>query len=262
MPSSATRLKAVEPKKSKPVPQNAHTTLSPRSNTAIACLLLAVATLSFYNPVAHCGFVYSDDIAYVTRNPQVRAGLTWATVQWAFGGIHTGFWHPLTWLSHALDCQLFGLNPTGHHYVSLLLHTGSSILLFLILLEATGAAWPSLMVAGSVRPASGERGVGGVGRGAQERPQHVLMSCRRLWTYGRYVRQGGDAPLPRSGRALCRGVDGQNADRHPALRDAALGLLASAQNVRRTKVSRASQRSAARRRMFPVRTLRARSLIW
>src|SRR5277367_2666600 len=119
---------------------------SPQHNPAIACLLLAVVTLGFYNPISHCGFVYSDDVVYVMRNPAIRAGLTWETVKWAFSGVHAGFWHPLTWLSHALDYQLFGLNPAGHHYVSLLFHVANSILLFLLLLEATGAGWPSLIV--------------------------------------------------------------------------------------------------------------------
>ena len=64
-------------------------------------------------------------IRYITDNPHVRAGLTWATVKWAFTTYDKANWHPLTWLSHALDCELFGLNPAGHHYVNVLLHAAT-----------------------------------------------------------------------------------------------------------------------------------------
>jgi len=162
----------------------------PTKNTLIPCLLLVVATLAFYNPIAHCGFVYSDDVVYVMRNPQVHAGLTWETVKWAFDGVHAGFWHPVTWLSHALDCQLFGLNPAGHHYVSLLFHTANAVLLFLLLLEATGAAWPSLVVAAlfALHPENVESVAW-----AAERKNVLSMFffLLALWAYGRYARSGG-----------------------------------------------------------------------
>ena len=163
---------------------------SPQHNPAIACLLLAVVTLGFYNPISHCGFVYSDDVVYVMRNPAIRAGLTWETVKWAFSGVHAGFWHPLTWLSHALDYQLFGLNPAGHHYVSLLFHVANSILLFLLLLEATGAGWPSLIVATlfALHPENVESVAW-----AAERKNVLSMFffLLALWAYGRYARSGG-----------------------------------------------------------------------
>jgi protein O-mannosyl-transferase len=185
LPSSAT-----QQKKSKPVPENADTALSPRTNTAIACLLLAVATLAFYNPVAHCGFVYSDDVPYITKNLAVRAGLTWDTVKYAFTDVRGGFWHPLTWLSHALDCQLFGLNAAGHHYVSLLFHVGSAIFLFLLLLEATAAFWPSLMVAAlfALHPENVES----VAWAAERKNVLSMFLClAALWAYGRYAKSGG-----------------------------------------------------------------------
>lgn len=195
MPSSATQLKLAQSKleqskKSKPVPESAGATLSPRNNTAIACLLLAVVTLAFYNPVAHCGFVYSDDVPYITKNAAVRAGLTWSTVKYAFTEVRGGFWHPLTWLSHALDYQLFGLNAAGHHYVSLLFHTGSAILLYLLLLEATGAAWPSLVVAGlfALHPENVES----VAWAAERKNVLSMFLClAALWAYGRYAKSGG-----------------------------------------------------------------------
>ena len=185
MPSSAT-----QQKKTKPVPENAGTTLAPRNNTAIACLLLAVATLAFYNPVAHCGFVYSDDVPYITKNLAVRAGLTWDTVKYSFTDVRGGFWHPLTWLSHALDCQLFGLNAAGHHYVSLLFHVGSAIFLFLLLLEATAAVWPSLMVAAlfALHPENVES----VAWAAERKNVLSMFLClAALWAYGRYAKSGG-----------------------------------------------------------------------
>jgi len=96
-------------------------------------LLLALLTLAFYNPIVHNGFTNFDDNGYITDNPHVRQGLTWDTVKWAFTSRDCANWHPLTWLSHALDYQLFKLNPAGHHYVTVLLHALNAILLFLLL---------------------------------------------------------------------------------------------------------------------------------
>src|ERR1035438_2636196 len=110
-------------------------------------LLLAVIVLLAYNPVIHNSFLNYDDGRYIADNPPVRAGVTWATVKWAFTSFYEGNWTPLTWLSHALDCDLFGLNPAGHHYMSVLLHGASAVLLFLLLQSATGFRGRSLMVA-------------------------------------------------------------------------------------------------------------------
>jgi protein O-mannosyl-transferase len=109
-------------------------------------LLLVVATLAFYNPIVRNGFTDFDDSVYILKNSQVQDGLTWDTVKWSFTTFHAGYWHPLTWLSHALDCQIFKLNPAGHHYVNLLLHVANALLLFLLLQQATGLTWPSLFV--------------------------------------------------------------------------------------------------------------------
>ncbi|MGA8272697.1 MAG: hypothetical protein WB919_14145, partial [Candidatus Sulfotelmatobacter sp.] len=111
------------------------------------CLLLVLLTLAFYNSIVHNGFTNFDDNLYVTQNDHVRAGLTWNTVKWAFSTNEAANWHPLTWLSHALDCQLFKMNPAGHHYVTVLLHAANAVLLFLLLAEATGFMWPSFLVA-------------------------------------------------------------------------------------------------------------------
>ncbi len=110
-------------------------------------LFLVVATVALYCPVHGHPFVNYDDSLYVTENLQVQSGLNWDTVTWAFTTFDVDAWHPLTWLSHALDCQLFQLNPAGHHDVNLLLHALNVVLLFWVLLRATGYAGRSAMVA-------------------------------------------------------------------------------------------------------------------
>ena len=101
-------------------------------NRCFICLGLAVVTLALYLPALHHGFVEYDDQQYVTDNPRVQAGLTWNGLVWAFG-FHAGNWHPLAWLSHMLDVQLFGAQAWGHHLTSVLLHTATTLLLFLVL---------------------------------------------------------------------------------------------------------------------------------
>ena len=119
---------------------------SPRRKILLS-LLLAMATLALYHPVHRHPFLNYDDGPYVTENDQVQAGLTWLTVKWAFTTFAVGEWHPLTWLSHALDCQWFGLDPGAHHDTSLLLHTLNVVLLFWVLQAATGYVGRSAMVA-------------------------------------------------------------------------------------------------------------------
>src|SRR6202521_6406849 len=121
--------------------------LAPQKRTLLLCLLLIAVVVAFYSPVTHNGFLNYDDDQYITNNPHVRAGLTWETGKGAFTTYDQANWAPLSWLSHALDCELFGLNPAGHHYVSVLLHAANAVLLFLLLQSATGFRWRSLMVA-------------------------------------------------------------------------------------------------------------------
>jgi protein O-mannosyl-transferase len=120
---------------------------SPEKLSRVLCLFLIAATLVVYNRVNQNSFVNFDDDRYITENSHVRAGLTWATIRWAFSSFEQANWHPLTWLSHALDCQLFRLNPAGHHYLNLLLHAVNAMLLFLILQRATSFTWRSFAVA-------------------------------------------------------------------------------------------------------------------
>jgi protein O-mannosyl-transferase len=120
---------------------------APEKRIPVVCLLLAVVTLALYNPVNRHPFVNYDDDRYVTENPYIRQGLTFDTVTWALTSTEQANWHPLTWLSHALDYSLFHLNPAGHHFTSVLLHVVNVVLLFLLLIWATRRMGPSLFVA-------------------------------------------------------------------------------------------------------------------
>jgi len=92
----------------------------------IPIFLLILATLLVYRPVLNSEFINIDDNVYVFDNLIVQRGLTLENVIWAFTNTSAGFWHPLTWLSHMLDCQLFGLNPGGHHLTSLFFHLANT----------------------------------------------------------------------------------------------------------------------------------------
>jgi Tfp pilus assembly protein PilF len=109
--------------------------------------LLVAATLLLYSPVTAHKFINLDDNHYVTENPHVTTGLRAENIRWAFHTFQMGNWNPVTWLSHMLDCQLYGLNPAGHHYTNALLHAANALLLFLLLAWATGATGCSFVVA-------------------------------------------------------------------------------------------------------------------
>ncbi len=126
---------------------NGATPSASRWQTTGVALLLAIATFAAYARVLRNEFVYLDDRTYVTENAAVQEGLTWNGVVWAFSTTHGANWHALTWLSHMLDCQLFGLNPAGHHLTSVLLHVLNVVLLFHVLRRMTGAIRPSAFVA-------------------------------------------------------------------------------------------------------------------
>lgn len=114
--------------------------------TGLLCLLLTLVTLAVYWPVRSYEFTNFDDPDYVTENQMVQNGLSAKGVAWAIRDTHLG-WHPITWLSHMLDYQLFGLNPGAHHFVNVLLHALNAVLLFLVFRRMTGAFWPSAFVA-------------------------------------------------------------------------------------------------------------------
>jgi hypothetical protein len=113
---------------------------------AIVSVLLAL-TVFVYLPVRGFEFVNYDDPDYVTENLHVRSGLTANSVAWALTSRDAGNWHPLTWISHMLDCQLFGLNSGGHHLTNLALHALNTLLLFWVFTRMTGALWRSAWVA-------------------------------------------------------------------------------------------------------------------
>ena len=114
---------------------------------AIVCVGLALLVWLVFGQTLRHDFVNYDDDAYVYQNPAVMGGLTRGGVRWAltFGGI--GHWHPVTWFSHMLDYQLFGLWAGGHHLTSVILHAAAAVLLFLALKEMTGSIWRSALVA-------------------------------------------------------------------------------------------------------------------
>ena len=118
-----------------------------RSQKGLAIFLLITVVVLVYAPVKDYPFINYDDNLYVTEVSQVQQGLGWDSVVWAMTTMEAAFWHPLTWLSHILDYQLFGLNPAGHHLTNLLFHLANVVLFFWVLHRMTGALWPSAMVA-------------------------------------------------------------------------------------------------------------------
>ncbi len=121
--------------------------LAGRRARLLAALVLAAAILGAFEPVRSNGFVDYDDGAYITKNPEVLGGLTAGGLRFAFGEFHSANWHPLTWLSHMLDVELFRQDAGSHHLVNALLHALNGALLFLFLSSATGSSWASLVVA-------------------------------------------------------------------------------------------------------------------
>ena len=146
-----------------------------------------MATLAVYAPAAHFDFINLDDGVYVTANRHVRAGLTGDGIVWAFTNGHASLWHPLTWLSHMLDCQLFGLEAGWHHVTNVVLHVANTLLLLAALQALTGALWRSALVTGvfALHPLHVES----VAWVAERKD--VLSTCGwlvTLWAYARYAR--------------------------------------------------------------------------
>lgn len=116
------------------------------SKVAICAGLIAI-TWAVFGQTVNYGFVNFDDPAYVSDNAQIQSGLGWPNVGWAFTHIHSHNWHPLTTISHMLDCHFFGVRPGDFHFVNVLLHSASAVLLFLLLEMMTGRIWSSAFVA-------------------------------------------------------------------------------------------------------------------
>src|SRR6267142_468638 len=115
--------------------------------TFLGCLFLILVTAVVYFPVATHRFINFDDPDYVTGNPYVSAGLRSESLRWALTGVYSSNWHPLTWMSHMLDCQLYGQNPAGHHLTNVAFHAANTVLVFLLLSFITSALWRSAFVA-------------------------------------------------------------------------------------------------------------------
>jgi tetratricopeptide (TPR) repeat protein len=112
----------------------------------VVAFLIAI-TWAVFGQTFHHQFINYDDPLYVYDNAHIRAGLSWPGIAWAFTHIHSQNWHPLTTMSHMLDCQLFGVNPGAHHLVNVFWHSVTVALLFVLLTRMTGAVWPSAFVA-------------------------------------------------------------------------------------------------------------------
>src|SRR5207247_8082794 len=117
-----------------------------RTEIAIATAL-AIVTLAIYAQVVGHHFITLDDPTYIQENPMVNRGITGAGLAWAFTTFHATNWHPLTWISHMIDCQLFGMNAGRHLLVNALIHATNTLLVFWFLLRTTHARWPSALVA-------------------------------------------------------------------------------------------------------------------
>lgn len=160
-----------------------------RVSTGIICfLLVAIVWIVFGQTLGH-EFVNFDDPQYVYENPKITNGLSLEGIGWAFTHVHSDNWHPLTTISHMLDCQLYGLQPWGHHLTNVLLHSAAAVVLFLALLELTAVRWPSAFVAAlfAIHPLR----VGSVAWVAERKDVlSGVFFMLTLWAYARYVRGG------------------------------------------------------------------------
>jgi tetratricopeptide (TPR) repeat protein len=118
-----------------------------RLKAALVCAALAILVLAIYWPLSGYPFISLDDPEYITQNPHVLSGLSWRNVAWAFSTGYAANWHPLTWISHMLDVQWFGLDAGRHHLVSVAFHAANTVLLFFVLRQLTGSFWRSALVA-------------------------------------------------------------------------------------------------------------------
>lgn len=162
--------------------------MSKKPSPILICVFLAIVTIAVFWPVIGHQFVSYDDVDYVTGNPHVQTGFTAENIKWAFTSGQFANWYPLTWLSHMLDCRLFGLNPAGHHAVNLLFHLANVILLFLILFRMTGAHWRSAFVAAlfAIHPLRVES-VAWVSE--RKDVLSTLFLLLTVWTYAGYVKR-------------------------------------------------------------------------
>ncbi len=154
------------------------------------CLALAAATVAAYWPVRRADFITCDDMDYVAENQAVLQGLTWPGVVWALRTGHAGNWHPLTWLSHMVDVQLFGAQPGPHHLVNVSLHIANTLVVLLLFQSMTGARWRSVFVAAlfALHPSHVES----VAWVAERKDVlSTFFGLLAIWAYAAYVKAAG-----------------------------------------------------------------------
>jgi tetratricopeptide (TPR) repeat protein len=195
--------------------------LQGKTSTLLLGLVLIAATGFCFWPLSDAGFIHLDDDVYVTANPQVTSGLTLTGAVWAFTSTHAANWHPLTWLSHMLDCQLYGLNPAGHHASSVLLHLSTVLLLFIVFQRMTGTLWQSGFVAAlfALHPLHVES----VAWVAERKD--VLSTLFWVLTMGAYARYAEGRAAGQSAASRERGVRGKRGSYLLVLLFFALGLM-------------------------------------
>jgi tetratricopeptide (TPR) repeat protein len=207
--------------KTKPVPSEAPDPIKARLRYLVWLLaaLLVLGTIALYWPATRCGFISFDDDLYVTANAHVQNGLTWENLKWAFFNPVASNWHPLTMLSHMLDCQFYGLNPWGHHLTNVLLHALNGALVFVLLQQLTEAMWRSLLVAAlfAVHPLRVESVVWVAER------KDVLSGFFGLLTLIFYARYARKRATIESGKPEAQGNPAPDA--HSAAKDYVLALF-------------------------------------
>ncbi|MDM8551658.1 tetratricopeptide repeat protein [Desulfobacterales bacterium HSG2] len=156
----------------------------------LICLFLIIAILAIYGQVRNYAFITLDDDDYVAKNPHVRAGLTSESIVYAFSSTEAANWHPVTWLSHMLDVQLWGMNPGQHHLTNVLFHIANTLLLFSVLRRMTGDLWQSAFVAAlfALHPLRAES-VAWISERKDVLSAFFWMLT--LWSYVRYVEHPG-----------------------------------------------------------------------
>jgi len=155
-------------------------------NKLIFCVFISILTIAVYWQIQNHEFINYDDDIYITENTNISKGFTSEAIRWAFTTPYASNWHPITWLSHSFDYQLYGLEPGGHHRTNLIFHTANAILLFLVFMRMTGAFWQSTLVATlfAIHPLHVESVAW-----ASERKDVLSMFFMMLtiWAYLRYV---------------------------------------------------------------------------
>ena len=182
-----------------------------------SCLLLAIGTSAIYSSVTRHPFVDFDDQYYVVNNAVIHEGLSWEVFVWSFNAGYAQNWHPLTWLSHALDCQLYGLHSSGHHLTNLVLHVMNVVILFLLLLRVTGSMGRSFLVVCLVRSSIPKRGDRGVGSRTQKRFEHAIFpAC--AWRLRMVRAHSEPQAVPRRGLAVRLGAGIEADGNHSSFR--------------------------------------------